>query len=68
MLGILLRGFARSNRRSAALRNQHWLHNRKAGEIDPSQTRINWLERNLNALANGTVIVGASIAVLSFFL
>jgi hypothetical protein len=36
--------------------------------MDPSQTRISWLERNLNALANGTVIVGASIAVLSFFL
>ena len=68
VFGILLRGFARSNRRSAALREQHWLHNRKVGEIDPSLSRISWLERNLNAVANGIVIVGASIAVLSFFL
>jgi hypothetical protein len=68
VFGFLLRGFARSNRRSAALREQHWIHNRKVGEIDPSQSHISWLEKHFNVLANGIVLAGGSIAVLSFFL
>jgi hypothetical protein len=65
--GILLRGFARSNRQAAALRKQHWLHNRKPGEPDSSEQHTGWLDKHLSIIANVVTLTGASVTLLSFF-
>jgi hypothetical protein len=65
--GVLLRGFARSNRQSAALRRQHWLHNRKPGEPDSSEQHTGWLDKHLSIIANIVTIIGAVVTLLSFF-
>jgi len=67
MIGLLLRGFVRSNRRSAALEQQHQLHHRKSGESNASGQKPGWLEKHLPFIANFTTITGALITLASFF-
>ena len=65
--GIILRGFARSSRRAAALRHQDWLHTRHPGEAEPAGRQGGWFEKNLTRIANGTVLAGIVITLLAFF-
>ena len=67
MIGILLRGFVRSNRRSAAIEYQHRLHHRKPGESDSLDKKPGWPEKHLPSLANTTTITGALLTLVSFF-
>jgi hypothetical protein len=67
MIGLLLRGFARSNHRSVALEKQHLLHHRKPGDAGISEKKAGWLDRHLTAIANTTTISGAVITLASFF-
>jgi hypothetical protein len=67
MVGILLRGFVRSNRRSAALDQQHQLHHRKPGESDHLENKTGWLEQHLPSIANTATLAGAIITLVSFF-
>ena len=64
-VGIILRGFARGNRRAAALRRQHWLDTRKPGETDPAARETGWFEKNLSAIANTTAIAGLVITLVA---
>lgn len=64
-VGIILRGFARGNRRVAALRHQKWLADRTPGEPDPAIKETGWLDKNLPAIANTTAIAGLVIALVA---
>jgi len=64
-VGIILRGFARGNRRAAALRRQHWLDTRKPGEPDPAAKETGWLEQNLSTIANTTAVAGLVITLIA---
>jgi hypothetical protein len=66
-LGIILRGFARSARRAAALRHQDWLHSRRPGEAEPAGRHGGWFEKNLPRIANCTALAGIFITLLAFF-
>jgi hypothetical protein len=66
-VGIILRGFARSSRRAAALRRQHWLHTRQPGEVDPTEKESGWFDKNLSVIANTAALGGLVVALLSFF-
>lgn len=68
--GIFLRGFARSARRSLALRREHELHVRKVGAPAADQDkaiRTTHLERNVGRYAAVCVIAGAVVIVAAIF-
>jgi hypothetical protein len=65
--GIMLRGFAASTTRAAALRKQHWLHNRKPGETDPAEKERSWFDKRLPIIATIVTITGVAVTFLSFF-
>ena len=66
--GIFLRGFARSTRRSLALRREHERHVRKSGEPQLSETvRTTHFERNVGRYAAGCLLLGAGVIVAAFF-
>ncbi|MEI7799478.1 MAG: hypothetical protein EBT98_03270 [Opitutaceae bacterium] len=67
MIGIILRGFVRSHRRTIALRHQHWLHTRQLGESEPTAPTTDGLERSLPLIANLSAIAGLVITLVSFF-
>ncbi len=67
LVGIILRGFARSSRRAIALRRQHWLHTRKPGEPDPTDRETRWFEKKLPIIANTAAVGGLLITLLSVF-
>ena len=68
MIGIIMRGFASSSRRSIALRQQHDLHHRKPGESErPVIERVTWFERNLGAIANSMLVIGLIFTAVSIF-
>lgn len=67
MIGIMLQGFVRSNRRASALRHQHWLHTRQLGESEPAGQSSDWLERRLPLIANLAGVTGCVITLISFF-
>jgi hypothetical protein len=67
MIGIILQGFVRSNRRASALRHQHWLHTRQLGESEPAGQTPDWLERRLPLIANLAGVAGFVITLISFF-
>lgn len=65
-VGIMLRGFAQSNRRAEALRKQHQLSERKSTEAALNEDFIRepgWLERNLGWIANGLLALGAALTL-----
>lgn len=69
MLGVVMRGFARSYRRDSARRKEHRRDERKSGD-DRLSSQLDqppeWLEKNLGWLANLVLGAGAVIAVLAF--
>lgn len=70
MVGVVMRGFAASNRRDLARRRQHLLDDRKAdtagrgGQMDQEP---GWLEKNLGTLANALLVSGVLLTVVAFF-
>jgi Zn-dependent protease with chaperone function len=69
MLGVVMRGFARSYRRDTARRKEHRRDERKSGDDHLSsqlEQPPEWLEKNLGWLANLVLGAGAVIAVLAF--
>ncbi|HLP26567.1 MAG TPA: hypothetical protein VK477_12880 [Acidobacteriota bacterium] len=68
--GIFLRGFARSTRRSLALRREHGLHVRKidAPAANPDDlVRTTHLERNVGRYAVACLLLGAGVVVAALF-
>jgi len=65
VIGVILRGIARSNRRDQALRKQHRLDNPSAPD-ESNRTDLH-LEKNLPRYAAGCIIVGLSLVVAAFF-
>lgn len=65
MVGIVLRGVARSNRRSQALRKQHLLDD--PSTPDESDRTDRHLEKNLPRYAAGCIVVGLTLVVTAFF-
>ena len=65
MIGLALRGFARSNRRDQALRKQHRLDN--PSSPDESDRTDRHLEKNLPRYAAGCISVGLILVVAAFF-
>ncbi|MBI5426232.1 MAG: hypothetical protein HZA32_19330 [Opitutae bacterium] len=67
--GVFLRGFARSTRRSLALRRQHELHvhgvDRGAAAEEPVKTTH--FERNVGRYAAAGVALGLAVIVVAFF-
>jgi hypothetical protein len=65
VVGIVLRGFARSNRRDQAYRKQHRLDN---PEGDLAQDRTDQhLEKNLPRYAAACLLGGFALVVVAFF-
>lgn len=68
--GVVLRGFARSARRSLALRRQHELHVRDI-ETPPraldETIRTTHLERNVGRYTLACLVLGLLIVVAAFF-
>lgn len=70
IFGLILRTFARNSRRSAALRQQHQLHDRKLGEAiraEQANPTTSWFEKHLSVIANAVLVSGIVIALLSRF-
>lgn len=70
IVGIFLRGFARSTRRSLALRRQHELHVRETGSPPRAPDEViptTHLERNVGRYAVGCVVTGLLIIIVAFF-
>lgn len=67
--GIFLRGFARTTRRSLALRREHEIHLRRL-DVDPSAARAplttSHLERNVGRYAAAAVTVGLIVIAIGF--
>ena len=69
MIGVVLRGFARSYRRDSARRKEHQRDERKAGDDNLSsqlEQPPGWLEKNLGWLANLVLAAGVVIAAVGF--
>lgn len=66
--GVFLRGFARSTRRSLALRREHERHVRKSGApaLDEA-VRTTHLERNVGRYAAGCLVLGGCVILAAFF-
>jgi hypothetical protein len=70
MIGLVLRTFARTSRRAAALRQQHRLHDQKLGEAiqgEEVNPTTSWFERHLSTIANTVACAGLTIAILAAF-
>lgn len=68
--GIFLRGFARSARRSRALRQQHeWLQRGadRSSAVPEEPARVTHLERNVGRYAAAAVGLGLIVIVAAFF-
>ncbi|HEX2862034.1 MAG TPA: hypothetical protein VHN79_10360 [Lacunisphaera sp.] len=65
VVGVVLRGLARSARREQALRKQHQLENLALAEA-PDRTERH-LEQHLHRYAAGTIIAGVLMCVVAFF-
>ncbi len=69
MLGVVMRGFARSYRRDSARRKEHRRDERKTGDDNLSselEQPPEWLEKNLGWLANLVLGAGVVIAAVGF--
>lgn len=70
VVGVILRGFVRSNSRAMALRRQHELHLRKLGEPTRAEAvgrETRHLERWLPRYAAGFIVGGAALVLAAFF-
>lgn len=70
MLGIVLRGIARSIRRELALRKQHVLQLRKSGELERAvavELETNHWEKYLPRYAAGFIITGLIVILAAYF-
>ena len=70
IFGLILRTFASSSRRSAALRQQHQLHDHKLGDAiraGQDDRSAGWFEKHVSAIANTVVFASLAIIVLSWF-
>lgn len=70
IVGIFLRGFARSARRELARRKQHLLDERKSRGADLDHQLAQppgWMEQHLGLIANAVLVAGLVIIVVSFF-
>ena len=70
MGGIILRGFAASNRRDLARRKQHRLDERRTGEARLNEQMgrpAGWFEKNLGLLANVILVAGVVISAVAFW-
>lgn len=68
--GVFLRGFARSTRRSLALRRQHELHVRGVDRGAPAAeepVKTTHFERNVGRYAAAGVALGLAVIVVAFF-
>lgn len=63
MLGVILRGLARSHRRTLAARKQHELDVRAPGAPIPEPPHF---ERHLGSYANGLLVLGVVLTVVGF--
>lgn len=61
MVGVITRGLAASQRRTAALRKQHDLDVRKLGEALPP---VPHLEKHLTRYANTGIVLGLLLVVI----
>ena len=70
MVGVVMRGFAASNRRDLARRKQHQLDERKSRETGLSSQLDQppgWLDKNLGLLANLVLVAGVVLTAVAFF-
>ncbi|HKB56571.1 MAG TPA: hypothetical protein VKC51_03190 [Lacunisphaera sp.] len=70
MGGIILRGFAASNRRDLARRKEHRIDDRKSPEAFLTKELgrpPGWLEKNLGLLANVILVAGVVISAAAFW-
>lgn len=66
VLGIVLRGFAREQRRTLARRKQHELETKQAGER--SAAALPHFEKHFANYANGVFVLGMIVAVVALIL
>ena len=70
MVGVVMRGFAASNRRDLARRKQHQLDERKSRETGLSSQLDQppgWLDKNLGLLANLVLVAGVVLTAVAFW-
>jgi hypothetical protein len=70
-VALMLRGFARSQRRAQALRKQHTLAERKSPDASLSEEFVrppDWFECHLGSIANGTLLLGVALSITALFL
>lgn len=70
-VALMLRGFARSQRRALARRKQHALAERKSPDAALSEDFVrppDWFGRHLSSIANTTLVLGVALSIIALFL